>query len=592
MEDTRAGFPQLYDAQQASGAQGSYGIQYPSGEPTVIPQKVPTPALDEAALQELYSQEDMAAPQQDFPQLYDAQQASGAQGSYGIQYPSGQPPVIPQQVPTPALDEAGRQELYNTAMQAVQPVGKQFVPQGQQQPSQGQQQPYSGQQGQPPPTAADFAPAQTQQQAQPSGPAQKSISDSFRDLNRQYQQTLNVEKDVNTKIAASKIAEIDAKDNILYNHQRELEKINDQMDLAERTAQGNVEKASAARAKAVEQYREAITPEALEKAFRPHALFEDASTGQAVLGAIAIGLGGIGAAMQGGNATNQALAIIQKRVDKENEMRASAQRSRISGLEQSAESARQDVGIARQQKHNELAAINNRKIMQIEMMQAKVNQISGQYQGEQIKQNAVGLNQGLERMKLGYEQQNINMQLEQERMKALAGLTHDQYDKMSPVQRQMVPEAMRKDFQHKENLRVPGYGYAKSAPLAEQINKDRPEMEEGIRLAEQLYTLSKTKSKFLPYDRAEMQSKMLQLMGPMRVKLGLGVMSEADKGLVKAIVGEPSKIWALPGVEQRRVKEILSDLKTGWHNKLKGAGLEPKQQNDAATKFGATKPKF
>lgn len=484
----------------------------------------------------------------------------------------------------PALDEAGKQALYQSAMQAVQPVGQ--VAPGQQ-----------AAQAQPSPTAADFQqpvqPQQMQPQQQQPAPAQKTYQDLLKESMAPLQADLKLAKSalggVQAAAEASKNAQISAAKDLETIHQSA------EFELAEayKNSTEKAQKFNADREAALKEYKESNTPESLSKAFRPHGIFEDASTGQAILGAIAIGLGGIGAAMQGGNAQNQALGMIMKRVDKENEMRASAHRTRQAGLVQRADEAGKSYQYTRQEQQDATTNINNRKILQIETIKSQLEKTAAEFSSAQVKANASQMIAGLSQQQAALNQQVMKMQIDAEMAKSLSGLTHEKYKLLSPAQKAMVPKQMTEEFQKMAEVEVPGIGYATNKSLATQINTDRQDAEEGIRGGERLLELFKSSNKFIPNEEhAEIGSRMRALMGPLRKQLGLGVMSEADKKLVEGIIGNPNKIFSLPSYEKHKMKVLVDDFKEGWNRKLKNAGLKPPVENPINKQLNITRPKF
>lgn len=449
------------------------------------------------------------------------------------------------------------------------------------------------------PTTADFGPQQVAQQVpqqQPQAPQQPSIIDQIKGNAAKLTRAIDPAIQTTQELISAAEGFGVGKAKLEQEQQRVLADTELKLTEASGIASKAIEKYDMERQAALAEYRESNTPEKLKEAFRPHGLFEDASTGQAILGAIAIGLGGIGAALQGKDAQNQALNMIIKRVDKENEMRASAYRTKQAGLLQSADESSRSMQQSRQKLQDDITAINNRKILQIETIKSKLDELAAPYNSALVKANAENMKIGLTEQQVKLNTEVLNMQHQMEMRKALSGVTPEIYERMSAAQKQMIPEDMRKEFDLMDKKAVPGIGYAVNQELATAINKDRPDAEQGIKIAKRMLELAKSRNRLSPTDLADINSNMNALMGPMRVKIGLGTLQEADKELIRSTIGNPGKWFTLPSYEQRKVENLLKDFEEHWATRLKSAGLQYKSEDaakkEAQDKMGIQKPKF
>ncbi len=447
------------------------------------------------------------------------------------------------------------------------------------------------------PVAADFSPQQlSPQQVPQQSPQQPSLLDKMKAGYGKLTQDIETAKQAKQDVIDAAQAFGAGQAQLAQDAQRIAADTELKLADASRIAATAVEKHEMERQAALEEYRAGNTPEKLKEAFRPHGLFEDASTGQSILGAIAIGLGGIGAALQGNGAQNQALNMIIKRVDKENEMRASAYRTKQAGLLQSADEAGRSMQQSRQKLQDDITAINNRKILQYETIKAKAEELAAPFNAANVRANAEMLKAGLTQEQVRLNTEVLNIEHNMEMRKALSGVTPEIYERMSAAQKQLVPKEMRDEFDLMDKKSVPGIGYAVNQELATSINKDRPDAEQGIKIAKRLLELAKSRNRLSPKDQADIESSMNALMGPMRVKIGLGTLQEADKKLIRSTIGNPGAFFTLPSYEQRKVENLLKDFEEHWATRLKSAGLQYKPEDiakkEAQEKMGIQKPKF
>jgi len=231
---------------------------------------------------------------------------------------------------------------------------------------------------------------------------------------------------------------------------------------------------------ALQSYREMLTPAKINEAFRPNGIFEGKGVGQTILGALAIGLGGTGAALQGGGATNQALGLIMKQLDKENEGKINAFKTGLAGQQNLADEASKSATIARQQGADATSNALQRKVLQLDTIQAKVEEMAAPYKSTIARTNADSLIAGLQREKdaiaITFKQQEMQKEL----MQNLRGLTPEQYNSLSPEVKAGLPKDSREQYEARNKLWVPGYGPATNEKYAENFTKYRNEIQPAL----------------------------------------------------------------------------------------------------------------
>lgn len=362
------------------------------------------------------------------------------------------------------------------------------------------------------------------------------------------------------------------------------------------TSSQRVEQQMQERQKALDKYKEMLTPEKVNEAFRPHGVFEGKSTGQSILGAIAIGLGGAGAAMQGGGATNQALGFIMKHLDKEAEARQTAFKIGLSGQQNIADEATKTAGMARQQGADAIANALQKKALQLETIQAKVEQMAAPYKGTTAQLNAQALIAGLQQQKDATNMQFQQTQMQRELMQNLSGLSFEDYDKLSPAVKTMLPEPFVKQMDEVRQRNVPGYGVAANKELAQEFNKSRPLLENGLNATQRLIDFTKNYNMYNPAQRATADTQIKALMGPLREAMGMKTLTEGDQRLLEEMIGNPNAILKLDSQKKARLNAIKQVFEEDLNSRAKSAGLKPQVgqqiQDQQNSQFGITKPNF
>lgn len=374
----------------------------------------------------------------------------------------------------------------------------------------------------------------------------------------------------------------------------ETQKIQSLLDDSNRIAKEKVDEKLKTYAEASDQFAKLVSdPEKLDEAFRPRGIFEGKSTGQTILGMIAIGLGGIGAAMQGHGAQNQALNMIMKQLDKENEGRKEAFKAKVAGQRQIADQALQGAQVIRQSAADEQADLMQKKNLQIEAIIAKTEQLAAPYKGRIAGENAKMLISGLRQEQAKNAMAFQQLQMEQEKMRALNGLDYQTFKKMSPAQRSLVPKNMLESFDNDAKRDVAGYGLATNQDAAQKFQEKRRDLEPAINQTREILNSLDNFNKLDLKDRAEMQSRIIALTGNMRLAyLGPGAMTEKEYDRLLQAVGNPAGLATLPAVEKARLKTVLGNLESTLGTQAKIAGLPPKDPNSIASQFGATKANF
>lgn len=417
----------------------------------------------------------------------------------------------------------------------------------------------------------------------------KQISDA---MNKQVA-AIGSQQAANTAVAkqAGNIEEV--KGNAATMQQAEAMKAASTVQAAFNKANDIVNQQMDQRKEALQKYKEMLTPEALSDAFRPRGIFEGKSTGQTILGALAIALGGVGAAGQGSGAPNQALGIIFKQLDKENEGRVNAFKTGLVGQQNLADEAGKDIGYARQQYQDASTNALQNKALQIEAIQAKLEHMVAPYKGEGIRQQAAAVNAGLEQEKQKTIQQQAMQMRQMHMMASLQGMSEkDIMNLPAAAQATLGPEIIKNAAEKMQRL-VPGYGYADNAKLAEDFNKQRAELEGGYHDTMRIIKYAQTYNKFDPDSYGKMQTELGFLLGKLKEPMGYKTMTEGDQKFLKTLVGNPNDFLSLKSVNQAKLQSIADLFKNSLNERAVAAGFRPQPSAlEQKQQLGVSSPNF
>jgi hypothetical protein len=428
-------------------------------------------------------------------------------------------------------------------------------------------------------------------------PQKLSPQEQLESYYKEQQASLANEMSLNNKIAAN-AASMEAQKAAEYS--KHIQKMNGyatELDDAHKSATGKVEAAMKEREQALADYKDMLTdPKKLDEAFRPKGIFEGKSTGQSIMGAIAIALGGVGAAFQGPGSVNQALSLITKKIDQENEGRKEAYKTKLFGSQNLANEAGKTADLAGQQEGRDIAAINNKKIMQLEAVSAKINQLASNYNSKTVADRAAMANEGIQRQISGLKMENAKQQYSMEMMKNLGGMDLEKFEQLSPAQQQIVPEEMRKTFAEQRERNIPGYGLASNKEAAGEFRKALPELEQVVNGGRRILDLMTPGAKFNMDDRTKIQTMAGLLMGPMREQMGFKTLTDSDQKLLHKVMGDPTSLTSLNSLERTKMQTIINETQNTIATRAKNAGLKPKSGDlygqQIMQQFGGKLPNF
>lgn len=453
--------------------------------------------------------------------------------------------------------------------------------------------------GTPSPSDLGWQPQQTQ--SQPQQTQQPTTPDYLAQIQGAQQKILKAygaQQGANSAVAeqAANIEEV--KGNAAQMQQLEAQKaISTVHDAFEKSSQ-EVDTQMSERKQALQNYKDMLSPDKLNDVFRSRTLFEGKSTGQSILGALAIGLGGSGAAMQGGGAQNQALNIITKQLDKEQEARINTFKVSLAGQQNIAEEAGKTATMARQQYTDALNNALQNKALQIESIQAKLENMVAPYKGAGILANAQALNAQLEQKKQEtFIQQAQNLH-QLQILQLLKGMSEKDIMNLPAAVQASLPPEIIKNAAEKQLRSVPGYGYAENPKVAEDFNKVRGEMESGINDVTRLMNFAANYNKYIPgsQDRARVDGEVKFLLGKLREPMGFRTMTDSDRHFLEDVVGSPNDIFSLKAVNTQKLQNVLNLFKNNLADKAKAAGLIPQSGEDKKQairqQLGITSPNF
>ncbi len=293
----------------------------------------------------------------------------------------------------------------------------------------------------------------------------------------------------------------------------------------------------------------------------------DKSGGQKAMAAIAIALGGIGAAYQGGGAQNRGLAVINETIDRDLKL----QQLQFNKLKESGDVSKSLIGIMNQQFGNQQQAMTAARMFMNDRMANKISEITSKYSAPEVRERGLMAVEDLTQKNLVLKQQFEQQAKQQALIDGVQNLAGNDITRLSTSQVQQL-DSVYKGFAERY---VPGYGEAINAEQAREFQKYRAEVEPGIAGARRILNLTKDFNRVTDLSkRAEMATEVQALVGQLRLPfLGPGAMTEQEYERLKDTLGNPAKLAALPALERIKINTVMNKLQLDLKMRAKNAGL-------------------
>jgi len=319
-------------------------------------------------------------------------------------------------------------------------------------------------------------------------------------------------------------------------------------------------------------------------------IWEKKSTGQKIQASIAIALGGIGAALQGGGAVNQAYNIIQRGLQDEAEANNSLIKNRLAAEEKAGNIAVTGAKMAMEAESLMQETALKKRLIQYEAIESKINQVASQYNSTQIKENAALLMSKLEQDKLKARLEYDALAKKQAMMASLGGMSAQEFQQLPPAIQAEYPKEIRDAYKDRASIEVPGYGPAANEELAKDFNKNvRPTYEKPLVAIDDLLQSYKTFNRLSYNDRRKMEAKLELLAGQMRLPIiGPGTVQPAEYERLRNVLGNPNKLMSLTSVEKANLLIVKKWLEESLGQAAEAAGLPKKPLRDLKTLYNFT----
>lgn len=295
------------------------------------------------------------------------------------------------------------------------------------------------------------------------------------------------------------------------------------------------------------------------------------STGEKILGALAIGLGGVSAAYLG--TENGALKIIQTAIDRD-----------IDAQKANLDTQKQVVGNKIQIQQNmmsqlrakygdDLAAEQAMRALSNDMVLNKVKAISARTEGTVAQQNAKILEAQLTQQRdAALQQMKLRLQI------MGTGSGADENNRYSYMQLKMagLPDDEIKGILENQSKQVAGYrGQAKDKESATEFQKINSNLQKGISAVEDYIKMTKNFT-VKPKDSAKIESMRNLLVGSLReAVLGPGTVTDAEYERLLGTIGSPNDWLKMSDAQRARTLNVLNQMRKNLATEAKVYGFTP-----------------
>ncbi len=295
----------------------------------------------------------------------------------------------------------------------------------------------------------------------------------------------------------------------------------------------------------------------------------DKSSGQRAMAAIAIALGGIGAAYQGNGAKNRGLEAVNGVIERD----LNLQKLQYEKLKGSGEMSKSIFGLMNQQFDNKTQAMTATRMFMNDRMANKISEITSKYGATEVRERGIIAVEGLKQQNAVLQEQFKQAAKQQALLDQVSDPASADMRNLSSAQVQQLDKAY-KGFADRY---VPGYGEATNPEQAKEFNKYRASVEPAIKGAERILQASKDLNRITDLSkRAEIATEIKALVGQLRLPFtGPGAMTEKEYDRLLDVIGDPNKLMALPALERVKLNTVLKKLQTDMNNQAKNSGLRP-----------------
>lgn len=295
----------------------------------------------------------------------------------------------------------------------------------------------------------------------------------------------------------------------------------------------------------------------------PHRYVNSLSLGNKILGAIAMGIGGGGAATA--KQQNLAFETIQNAIKQDVE----AQKSNINNKQTLYAKMLQRYGDAHRAEQETIAHVSA-------AVQGQIAAVAAKSAGAQAMPNAQYLQGALKNDTLIKTADLVKREADEKLIRAAM-------ETNNPAIIQALPAEARERW-------VSGYGPASSKEAAKEANNKIAAVGGIVDGIKELKTLADKGSSLSIQDRARAQTIAAMLKGQLRTEIvGPGAVSESEWKLLDAIVANPTNFTQLSSTAKTSLGAVEERIQNNMNRSLTQFGIQPKAQertSEYATKDG------
>jgi len=305
------------------------------------------------------------------------------------------------------------------------------------------------------------------------------------------------------------------------------------------------------------------------------------STGQKILGAISIVLGGLagGASGRGGNA---ALDVIDKAIDNDIKKQQFDMQMKGSNLKTAAGMQENLISQMRSKFKDDTLARMAAKDTMIQLTQAKMEELASRYESGTVKDRYNIVNQQLEQQRLALHQQ-MEQQVRQKAMMQELANVGGEPTALNPAQAEMLglPEHFVKAYNETQARRAPGFqGIAPSAKEAQEFRSMKTNHDTLKQTLQEIVDLgNKNGGKFNPIEKARIKSLATKVIPGLLKNAGVSRTTTPEiEAFTKDVLGNPGALFQVPGKSDAAIKQLIDNMDKDMAIHAKGLGYTPMQR--------------
>lgn len=296
------------------------------------------------------------------------------------------------------------------------------------------------------------------------------------------------------------------------------------------------------------------------------------STGERILGAIAIGLGAAGASMNGGE--NSALKIIQSAIDKDVEEQKFNIQQRTSNLKDRISTERNMLDELRAKFGNDMQAETAFRILANEKTQNQMDKFASKTNSVVVKAQMQSLKAKLMQEQIA-QKQALKVQVELGQ-----SLKNGDLSKIGPVELSLISKDLRELVISQRERSVDGFvGQTKDKESATKLQETSMKSAKAMDTLKRLDSFFNDGRSFSPEKRAEIATQLQLAASSLREPvLGPGTMQQAEYERLMSVLGDPNKVINIRPADRAKLKILMKNIESNLDAEAEATGLRRRPQ--------------